>query len=443
MDALWTKCLDRLKQELGEISLETWLSPLKVKKEGSSSLVLEAPDAFFKDWIETNYLNKIKDIAKEITSRDYDIRLEVNPNLLKRKTNKIFKSIGKQFKEAPQASLRLNPRFTFEGFVVGGSNRMAHAASLAVASSPGKAYNPLFLYGGVGLGKTHLIQAIAHHIHTANPQLKIKYLSSERFTNELISSIQNKTTQKFRHKYREVDVLLIDDIQFLAGKEAVQEEFFHTFNVLYDYHKQIIITSDRPPREIPRLKERVVSRFGWGLVVDLQLPDFETRVAILKKKIEKEIIDINDEVITFVAENITTNIRELEGALVRIIAHSVLQNKTITLELAKDILKDMVKEIYRKITPDTILNKVAEYFDVSVVDLKGGKRNKALIFPRQVTMYLLRNLTNLSFPEIGRVLGAKHHTTILYAYKKVEERLKRDVKIKMIIQSLTQDIKSL
>lgn len=287
------------------------------------------------------------------------------------------------------------------------------------------------------------MQAIAQQSLSRGQGVKVKYTSSEKFTNELIFSIRNRSTEKFRQKYREIDVLLIDDIQFLAGKEAAQEEFFHTFNVLYDYHKQIIVSSDKPPKEIAKLEERLVSRFNWGLVVDIQLPDFETRVAILQKKLEKDPIKIDSDVIHFIAENITTNIRELEGALVRIIAYSLIENKPISLELAKDILKDTVKEIYRRITPDTILSKVSDHFSISKEELKKKKRNKTLVMPRQVAMYLIRELTDMSLPEIGSFFGAKHHTTVLYACKKIREDLKKNSKLKLIVNTLTQEIKNL
>ena len=443
MEKKWEECCNLLKNYLGKFTFDTWIAPLNLKVTGENSLVLEAPDIFFKNWVENNYSFYIKKALMDVLHKEFQINFEVNPNILKPKTNKIFRSIRKNFQEEPQDSLRLNPRFNFENFIVGASNRMAHAASLAVASAPGKSYNPLFIYGGVGLGKTHLMQAIAHHILSHTPHLKVKYISSEKFTNELIFSIQNRTTQKFRQKYRNIDALLIDDIHFLSGKEAVQEEFFHTFNELYDYHKQIVISSDRQPKEIPKLEERLISRFSWGLIVDIQAPDFETRVAILKKKLEKEPIEINEDVINFLAENITTNIRELEGALIRIIAYSLIENKKVTLELTKEVLKDMVKEISKRITPDIILERVCEYFKISKKEIKMGKRNKNLVLPRQISMYLIRELTNLSLPEIGSFLGAKHHTTILYAHKKVKETLGKDEKIKNIIDILTQEIKNL
>lgn len=443
MEKIWQTFREEFKKTLGEISFDTWIAPLNLKKMDALSLTLEAPDEFFKNWVETNYLTQIKQAVKNITQKDFEVVFEVNPVLLKKKTDKLFKTIQRNFQEEPQDSLRLNPRFTFTNFVVGASNRLAHAASLAVVSAPGKSYNPLFIYGGVGLGKTHLMQAIAHHISSKNPKAKVKYTSSEKFTNELIGSIQHRATEKFRQKYRNIDALLVDDIQFLAGKEASQEEFFHTFNTLYDYHKQIVISSDRPPREISKLEERLVSRFSWGLVVDIALPDFETRVAILKKKLEKDPIKIAEDVIFFIAKNITTNIRELEGALIRIIAYSLIEDKPIDLELAKDILKDMVREIYKRITPGVVLEKVGDYFNISKENLKRGKRNKNIVFPRQVAMYLVRELTELSLPEIGNFWGAKHHTTILYAHKKIKQGIEKDEKLKLVINELTQEIRSL
>lgn len=442
-EQIWKNCKDKLKANLGETSFDTWIAPLNLKKVEQGSLILEAPDSFFKNWVETNYLAKIKEALKETHPEELTVSFDVNPNLLKKNTTKVFKTIQKNFREEPQDSLRLNPRFSFDNFIIGSSNRMAHAASLAVANAPGKSYNPLFIYGGVGLGKTHTMQSIAHHSLAKNPKTKVKYTSSEKFTNELIFSIRNRSTDKFRQKYRHIDVLLIDDIQFLAGKEAAQEEFFHTFNVLYDYHKQIVVSSDRPPKEISRLEERLVSRFNWGLVVDIQPPDFETRVAILQKKLETHPGKIDEEVIHFIAKNISTNIRELEGALVRIIAYSLIESKPIEIDMAKDILKDMVKEIYKRITPDVILQRAANYYGISKEDIRKPKRTKTMVVPRQVSMYLIRELTDLSLPEIGRVFGAKHHTTVLYACRKVKGDLEKNKKLKNDVDSLTQEIKNL
>jgi chromosomal replication initiator protein len=443
MENLWENCKQALRKNIGDISVDTWIAPLHPKKIDGAGIILEAPDGFFKNWVESNYLDQIKQSFKDLFQKDVEVTFEVNTTLLKSRTNKVLKDINKTFQPASPDSFRLNPRFTLDNFVVGASNRMAHAASVAITDAPGKAYNPLFIYGRVGLGKTHLMQAIAHAMFLKNSQSRVKYTSSEKFTNELIMAIQNRTTDKFRQKYREIDLLLIDDIHFLAGKETAQEEFFNTFNVLYDYHKQIVMSSDRPPKEIPKLEERLVSRFGWGLVVDIQPPDFETRVAILYKKLEKDPVKIDEEVIYFIAKNISTNIRELEGALIRIIAYSLIEDKPVTLELAKDILKDMVKEIYRRITPEIILERVGGYFNTQINDLKRGKRNKNLVIPRQVAMYLIRELTELSLPEIGMFFGAKHHTTILYAHKKIKEELNKNEKLKLIIHTITQEIKGL
>ena len=438
---LWKTCCEQLKKQIGDISFNTWIAPLRFKIEKDRrEVTLEVPDIFFKDWLKTHYLHQIKTLLQKETTQDINIHLVVNPKIVKKKAGAILNQIQKKFINSP-TSLHLNSRYTFNNFIIGSSNRMAHAASLAVAQAPGKTYNPLFIYGKVGLGKTHLMQAIAQDIITKNSAMKVHYTSSETFFNEFVSAIQNRTMANFRKKYRELDILLIDDIHFLAGKGGLQEEFFHTFNVLYDEHKQIVVSSDRPPKEISKLEDRLVSRFSWGLLVDIQPPDFETRVAILQKKIEKEPVSIDQEVIDFIAKNITTNIRELEGALIRLIAYSVLENKKIDLLLAKEILKDMVKEIYKKITPDIILNSVANYFNLKKEDLKSTKRNKKVVLPKQITMYLMRSLTDLSLPEIGSFLGAKHHTTILYAYKKIRDTLNQDLRLKNIINAITHDIK--
>jgi chromosomal replication initiator protein len=333
-------------------------------------------------------------------------------------------------------SSNLNSKFTFDNFVIGSANRFACAAGLAVSENPAKAYNPLFIYGQVGLGKTHLLQAITHKIKELHPNLKHSYLSSERFTNELIEAIRHRSTNQFRKKYREIDILLIDDIQFIAGKESTQEEFFHTFNYLHDNRKQIIITSDRPPKEISNLEERLSSRFAWGLITDIQPPDYETRVAILRKKIENEPVTVPEDIIAFIATQIKSNIRELEGALIRVAAYALLEDKDLTLDMAKQVLKDMVKETSKVITVDIIQNKVAEVFAIHVNDLKSKKRSKNIVIPRQVAMYLTRKLTNLSLPEIGNQFGGKDHTTVLHSCKKMDELLNVD-------QDITQKINEL
>jgi chromosomal replication initiator protein len=335
----------------------------------------------------------------------------------------------------------LNVRFTFDNFVVGPSNRFAAAAGLAVAEAPAKAYNPLFIYGDVGLGKTHLIQAITHKIRELHPQLKHCYLTSEQFTNELIESIRHQSTSQFRKKYREIDVLLIDDIQFIAGKESTQEEFFHTFNNLHQNRKQIIITSDRPPKEITNLEERLRSRFAWGLITDMQPPDYETRVAILRKKMALEPVSVPDDIIYFIAEQIKTNIRELEGALIRVVAYALLEEKPMTLDMAKVVLKDMVRESSNNVSIELVQKSVATYFNISLAELRAKRRNRAVVVPRQIAMYLSRQLTNRSLPEIGNAFGGKDHTTVLHSCKKIESELGESVDMRTLIERLTTTIK--
>jgi len=427
-----------IKQKVGKTVFETWFSPLRIKFS-PETVILVVPDKFFQDWIETHYLDVVKE-ALEKSGNASQVNFEINPSVLQKTAQKTFRRISAKFQEEASDSIKLNPRFNFGNFVVGPSNRMAHAASLAVAENPGKVYNPLFIYGEVGLGKTHLMQAIAHYA-LKKRGAKIKYLSSEKFTNELINAIRNRSTDRFRQKYRNTDMLLIDDVQFIGGKESTQEEFFHTFNALYDNHKQIVISSDRPPRVIPNLEKRLVSRFSWGLVVDVQPPDFETRMAILRKKIESEPIKVDNEVISFIAKNINTNIRELEGALIRVIAYSLIDNRPIDIDMAKEILKDMVREQDKKIDASKIFQRVAEYFNLEAEDLKGKKRSKSFVLPKQIAMYLFRELTDYSLPEIGKIFGTKHHTTILYAHRKLKEILKKDNKVNNIVSEITQKLK--
>jgi chromosomal replication initiator protein len=436
----WEGARNYLEDRLGKTVFETWILPLKPKIKSENALVLEAPDAFFRDWVEKHYSQVIQEAVNQSAKKEVALHLEtasqakgetISPQTL-RPPVKAY-----EFKEVSY----LNPRYTFDNFVVGPSNRHAHAYSLAVAESPAKAYNPLFIYGGVGLGKTHLLQAVCHHAkNKPGSNLKICYLTSERFTNELIDAIQHRLTPAFRQKYRNADILVIDDIHFIAGKESTQEEFFHTFNTLYDAHKQIIISSDRPPKEISNLQDRLVSRFGWGLTTDIQPPDLETRVAILKKKIEREPVSVPDEVIFFIAQLIKTNIRELEGALIRTIAYSLLEEKPITLELTKEVLKDLLREPQKLITVDFIQRCVAEEFGISLSELKTKRRNKNIVLPRQVAMYLSRELTELSLPEIGSFFGGKDHTTVLHSYNKIKKDLNTNKVLQNKIERVTQVI---
>ena len=438
---IWEKAQTHIKDKIGNPAYESWFSSLSIEEKNNETLIIVTPDEFFKNWIIEHYLSFINESLQKISASQIHLEFTVNSAILQKKPQNKLVEFEKEFQEVDKQRSNLNPRFTFDNFVVGSSNRFAHAACLAVAESPAKAYNPLFIYGKVGLGKTHLMQAITQKILASNPKLKHYYLSSERFTNELIDSIRNRATAQFRQKYRSIDVLLIDDIHFIAGKESTQEEFFHTFNTLHDSRKQIIISSDRPPKDIANLEERLSSRFAWGLITDIQPPDFETRVAILRKKIEKEPVKVPPEVLFFIAQEIKTNIRELEGALIRVIAYSLLEEKNISLEMAKIILKDMVKENVKSVNVEFIQKKVAEFFNISLADLNMKRRNKNIVLPRQIAMYLSRQLTHFSLPEIGEAFGGKDHTTVLHSCKKIEIELRKDKELQNIIEKITTAIK--
>ncbi|MEI7998019.1 MAG: chromosomal replication initiator protein DnaA [Candidatus Omnitrophota bacterium] len=434
---LWEKTQITIKEEIGATSYDTWLSSLKPLDKDSDTLILQAPDEFFKNWIVEHYGPVIERCLKQEAGRSVGLEFEVNGDLASLVSPQKNNSTEKTYEQGPiKSNVHLNPRFLFENFVIGPSNRFAFAASQAVAEAPAKMYNPFFIYGPVGLGKTHLLQAITHEIARKHPNLKICYISSEQFTNELINAIRHRSADNFRLKYRTIDVLLIDDIHFIAGKESTQEEFFHTFNVLHDHRKQIIICSDRPPKEIAHLEERLVSRFTWGLIADIQPPDYETRVAILRKKLELESVRVPDDVIIFIASEIKTNIRELEGAMLRVVAYSVLEEKPINLSVAKSVLKDMVKETVKTISVEMVQKEISEFYNISIGELKNKSRHKNIIVPRQIAMYLSRKLTTRSLPEIGAAFGGKDHTTILHAVKKVEEVLLKDEQIRKIVETL-------
>jgi len=431
----WQKAQNPIKTTLGETSYGTWFSHLSASEATPGILTILAPDEYFKDWIDEKYRTIIERCLRTEAGQEIKIEFAVDNALINVNTKEKLNSIEKALAPTQKPS-DLNPRFLFENFVVGASNRFAFAAAQAVAENPAKAYNPFFIYGPVGLGKTHLLQAITQEAKIKNPALKICYLSSEQFTNELINSIRHRSAENFRQKYRHVDILLIDDIHFIAGKESTQEEFFHTFNTLHDHRKQIIICSDRPPKEIANLEERLVSRFAWGLITDIQPPDYETRVAILRKKLELESVVVPDDVVLFIAQEIKTNIRELEGALIRVVAYSLLEDKLITLSVAKQVLKDMVKETIKTISVDMVQKEVVVYFNITMPDLKTKKRNKNVVLPRQIAMYLSRKLTTHSLPEIGAAFGGKDHTTVLHAYKKIEKAVMIDQEIKKHIDNL-------
>ncbi len=434
----WNRTLEAVKIRLGAEVVERWLAPLSVASASDQLLVLEAPNPFFRDWVTTHYLEELRSQAD---GRDVQIGAAA---ALPVETPRERAHVVTPAESAPEAPPHTDPpwpsglnlKLTFDRFVVGPSNRFAHAASLAVAESPARAYNPLFIYGGVGLGKTHLMQAIGQAIVKRWPAQRVVYSSSEKFTNELITAIQNKTTSKFRDRYRTVDVLLIDDIHFIAEKEATQEEFFHTFNTLYDAHKQIIISSDRSPKEIAGLEERLVSRFEWGLVTDIQPPDLETRIAILRKKAEESNVEVPGEVTDFIARQITANIRELEGALIRVVAYCTLFNIPQTAAVAKEVLKDMVREVRSRITVGLVQRVSSEFFAIALPELCGAKRQRSILHPRQMAMYLCRKLTEASLPEIGRAFGGRDHTTVLHAVEKVEREIAQDLNKKSTVERL-------
>lgn len=431
---IWRKALENIKQELSEQSFKTWVEPARFQKLEDGALFLEVPDKFYGDWLKEHYQDIIRGSVYEITGSKPEIRYVVSDHS--------FKPSKPNFPSTPaqrthiEASF-LNDRYTFQNFVVGSGNRFAHAAVLAVSEAPAKNYNPLFIYGRVGLGKTHLMQGAAHHILERNPETKVVYMSGEKFTNQLISAIQNRSTNAFRAKYRNTDVLLVDDIHFIAGKESTQEEFFNTFNTLYDAHKQIIVSSDRPPKEIPGLEDRLISRFGWGLVADIQPPDLETRVAILKKKIEREAVIVPDEVVFFIANKIRSNIRELEGALMRVVAYSSLTSTVVDVKVVEEeILKDALKEELGNITIEQIQKSVCDYFQIKVSDLRAKKRSKSIAYPRQIAMYLVRSMTDHSLPEIGAFFGGRGHATVIHACNKIERSLQVGGKIQHVIEDV-------
>jgi chromosomal replication initiator protein len=435
---VWDKTKDLIKEKVNPQTFETWFKPTKGISISGEALILEVPNSFFKDWLLEHHLELIKATLRNISGRSLTLDFLYSSSEPEKQLPISQRQPAKtaEKKQDGPNSLGLNPAYTFDDFVIGPSNKMAHAAAMAVAESPAKAYNPLFIYGKAGMGKTHLMNAIGHCVAAKNPNVKVVYITSEQFTNQLIHAIQNRSTDRFRAKYRSVDVLLIDDVHFIAGKESTQEEFFHTFNTLHDAHKQIVLSSDKPPKEIDGLEERLVSRFEWGLIVSISQPDFETRVAILRQKLKREKIDVPDDVIFYIGEKIKSNIRELEGALKRVVANAVLLKQSVNTELARTVLKDMVKEKESRITAESIFEEVAAYFNVRVSDIKGRRRTKQMVVPRQLSMYLIRKLTDHSLPEIGELCGGRDHTTVMHACESVESDMKKDQKIKDIAGKL-------
>lgn len=439
---IWEKTLNIIKGELTEVSFNTWIKSITPISIENDSVKLSVPNDFTRGILDSRYKDLIVNALKLITSKRYNVEfLIISEEAIDSNESKPKKESKSKIVVNDEMSTMLNPKYTFDSFVIGNSNRFAHAASLAVAEAPAKAYNPLFIYGGVGLGKTHLMHAIGHYILQNNSKSKVAYVSSEKFTNELINSIKDDKNEEFRNKYRNVDVLLIDDIQFIGGKERTQEEFFHTFNALHESNKQIILSSDRPPKEIPTLEDRLRSRFEWGLIADIQAPDFETRMAILKKKADVENLNIPNEVMVYIATKIKSNIRELEGALIRIVAFSSLTNKEVSVELAAEALKDIISNKQSKqVTIDLIQDVVSNYFNLKVDDLKSSRRTRNVAFPRQIAMYLSRKLTDMSLPKIGEEFGGRDHTTVIHAYEKISSNLKVDESLQNAVNDLTKRI---
>ncbi|MBA9085912.1 chromosomal replication initiator protein [Fontibacillus solani] len=439
---IWQHILSIINTKLSKPSFDTWFKATKVVSLSDRSIVISAPTTFAVEWLESRYTKLVATTVLEYLGKQVDVSFVIEESAVPEQTQ-VFKEPPVAIQAEESVSNMLNPKYTFDTFVIGSGNRFAHAASLAVAEAPARAYNPLFLYGGVGLGKTHLMHAIGHYILEHSPSSKVVYISSEKFTNEFINSIRDNRAESFRNKYRNIDILLIDDIQFIAGKESTQEEFFHTFNALHEERKQIIISSDRPPKEIPTLEERLRSRFEWGLITDIQPPDLETRIAILRKKARAENLDIPNEAMMYIANQIDTNIRELEGALIRVVAYSSLINQDITTHLAAEALKDIIPSSRPKmITIQDIQQRVGEYYNLKLEDFKARKRTKAIAFPRQIAMYLSRELTDFSLPKIGDAFGGRDHTTVIHAHEKISQQLKTDQDLFKVINNITEKIKN-
>ena len=428
---LLTKAKELLKDETTKISYETWIKNLEIQSADNGNIVLVASSSFQKEAIYSRYHDLLTNTFNFITNKDCNISIISKDELEADDSNMsdFSSNVG-------NSNPTLNPKYTFDTFVVGNNNRFAHAAALAVAEAPATSYNPLFLYGGVGLGKTHLMHAIGNAILRKNKNANILYVTSEKFTNQLINSIKDNSNEQFRNKHRNIDVLLIDDIQFIAGKERVQEEFFHTFNALHESGKQIILSSDRPPKEIQLLEDRLKSRFEWGLIADIQSPDYETRLAILRKKAQLDNINIDGEILSNIATKIDTNIRELEGTLNKLIAKASLTNSPITAEMAEKAINDIIAQQEKVFSAEYVQETVAKYFNIDAKDLRGSKRNNEVAFPRQIAMYLCRKVAQMSLPQIGKDFGKRDHTTVMHACTKIEQEIKENLNTKLIVESV-------
>lgn len=454
IDKIWEETLGILKKQLNVPTFKTMFQntfPLHLQ---GNNLTIATPNFFIKEWLETRHAQLLSQVLNQVTGEELNVHFVVkdsqsNPTALIDLEEQMETGIGPSVESEPTSVndlkspvlLNLNPRYTFETFVVGASNRFAHAAALAVAESPATTYNPLFIYGGVGLGKTHLLQAIAHYVSRHHSYLKARYVTSERFTNDFIAAVKDRNIQSFQKKYRENDILLIDDIQFLAGKEQTQEEFFHTFNTLYEAGKQLVISCDRPPKDISPLENRLRSRFEWGLITDIQPPDLETKIAILQKKAQFESVKVPDDVLEFIASRIQSNIRELEGALNRVVAFSSLTSRPISLSTAEEVLQNIFSQEDKIITASIIIDEVCSYFGIKKEEILSSKRSQVITYPRQIAMYLCRELTDLSLPKIGEEFGGRDHTTVLHAYTKINKLIRENQNTFNEVQYLTNKIK--
>lgn len=430
---VWEQVLARIETKVNRHSFYTWFKPTSLVSDTGTSVTVRVPNGLFKEWLHKHYSGVMAEALAEVKRPDLDVQFVADapsdPSSIALGPDEAATLQQPAQSPTPVPTTThagLNPRYTFDSFIVGSSNQFAHAASRAVAEAPSRSYNPLFIYGGVGLGKTHLMHAVGHYVLQHDRSLKLTYISSERFMNEMINAVRYDRVLDFRERYRSVDVLLVDDIQFLAGKEGTQTEFFHTFNALYDAQKQIILSSDCPPHEIPALEERLRSRFEWGLIADIQSPDLETKVAILKKKAEAEAVPLSDDVAIFIAGRIKSNIRELEGSLIRLVAYASLTGQEISLGLAQEVLRNVLDVEEKAVTIEVIQKHIADYYNLKLAELKSKNNSKSVAMPRQIAMYLCKSLTHASLPEIGRSFGGKHHSTVIHSIRKVEDLRKKD-----------------
>ena len=451
---IWDQVLTRIETKVNRHSFYTWFKPTSFISDDDASVSVRVPNSLFKEWLTKHYAGVIAEALAEVKREQLTIHFladsQADPAGIPLSNEEVAALQALEIRQAPSApsaaplphvtNVGLNPRYTFDSFIVGSSNQFANAASRAVAEAPSRSYNPLFIYGGVGLGKTHLMHAIGHYVLQHDRQLKLTYISSERFMNEMINALRYDRVIEFRERYRSVDVLLVDDIQFLAGKEGTQTEFFHTFNALYDSQKQIVLSSDCPPHEIPALEERLRSRFEWGLIADIGSPDFETKVAILKKKAEAEAVPLQDDVAIYIAGRIKSNIRELEGSLIRLVAYASLTGQEISLPLAQEVLRNILDE-EKAVTIEVIQKHVADYYNLKLVELKSRNNSKSVAMPRQIAMYLCKSLTHASLPEIGRRFGGKHHSTVIHSIRKIEDLRKKDTDFNSLMSGFLESFR--